>query len=299
VGYNDLASQCPDLALEWDYEKNGDLRPEQFVCGSNQNVWWKCRYGHEWKAMITQRVSKHTGCPTCLNQKVLTGYNDLSVTNPELLSEWHYEKNSDLLPTMVIAGSDRKVWWRCDQGHEWEASVYSRAKGKTRTGCPYCANKAVWIGYNDLVTVNSSLASEWNYAKNGDDRPEYYTASSGKKVWWICSEGHEWTATICNRSSKNNRTGCPVCRNQKILKGYNDLETLYPEIASEWDHEKNGTLKPSEISGGTGKKVWWKCSKGHEWEATVHSRTKLNCGCPICFNSERRGRRKKDHTETE
>lgn len=292
-GYNDLASQYPAIALEWNHDKNGDLLPNNVTIGSNKNVWWKCRFGHEWKAIVNQRTSKNTGCPICLNQKVLKGFNDLTVTNPELLSEWNYEKNGDWQPSMVIAGSDRKVWWICEKGHEWEASLYSRAKSKLKVGCPYCANKAVWVGYNDLVTANPSLALEWNYEKNGDLRPENFTVSSGKRVWWKCSLGHEWEAIICNRNSKHNQTSCPVCRNQKIVKGYNDLETLFPEIALEWNELKNGDLLPSAISGGTSKKVWWKCSKGHEWEAAVHSRTKLGCGCPICFNQERRGRRRK------
>lgn len=39
-----LAEARPDLAKEWNYEKNGDLRPEDVSCGSNKKIWW-IQYG--------------------------------------------------------------------------------------------------------------------------------------------------------------------------------------------------------------------------------------------------------------
>jgi len=137
-------------------------------------------------------------------------------------------------------------------------------------------------GFNDLSTTNPILAVEWNYKKNGDLTPNDFTANSGKKVWWICKEGHEWQATIANRNYAND---CPICQNKTILIGYNDLKTLNPTLANEWNYDKNGSLIPENFAESSGKKVWWKCTKGHEWQATIASRNS-GTGCPIC-NSER------------
>ena len=58
------------------------------------------------------------GCPYCSGLLPIEGETDLLTTNPELISEWNYEKNTLLTPNMVKAGSSDKVWWICDKGHE-------------------------------------------------------------------------------------------------------------------------------------------------------------------------------------
>ena len=78
--------------------------------------------------------------------------------------------------------------------------------------------------------------------------------------------------------------GCPFCAGQRVISGVNDLFTLRPDLAKEWDYEKNDTLKPSDVMVSSGKKVWWKCSKGHEWETTVNTRSGGR-GCPYCAHN--------------
>lgn len=112
---------------------------------------------------------------------------------------------------MFFANSHKKMWWKCNKGHEWQATIASRNKG---SGCPYCAGKKVLKGYNDLQTVNPTLASEQNYGKNGNLVPDKLTANSSKKVWWKCEKGHEWEAQVYNR---NNGRGCPYCAGRKKL----------------------------------------------------------------------------------
>lgn len=63
-GYNDLESQCPKVAKEWNYEKN-DFAPDEIVYSSNKKVWWKCsKCGHEWLTDPNHR-SRGQGCPKC------------------------------------------------------------------------------------------------------------------------------------------------------------------------------------------------------------------------------------------
>lgn len=122
-------------------------------------------------------------------------------------------------------------------------------------------------GKNDIYTVNEKLASEWNYERNGEITPSDIAIGSQKKVWWKCEKGHEWQATPHNR---NYGTGCPYCSGRLPIKGENDLVTLFPDIAREWNFKKNQGLHPEDISYGSSKKVWWKCEKGHEWQSSLY-----------------------------
>jgi len=402
-GKNDLLTVNPRLASEWNYEKNGILSPEQFLPSSGKKVWWKCHKGHEWQATINHRYNGR-GCPICDSERKTSfpeyailyylkkcslevihtykrkgyeldiylpskriaieydGYlwhknrtqkdleknfqckrdeitlyriregllslNDSSIdfvvqrdqkdlekkltevlyaitgilvdvdlerdavaieslrernekesslafSNPEAATEWNYERNGSLIPEGFPANSSKKVWWKCRRGHEWQAAISSRNKNH---GCPYCSGRYAVNGENDLKTVNPALADEWNYERNGSLIPEGFSANSSKKVWWKCSRGHEWQAVIYSRS---NGTGCPYCSGNKILKGYNDLQTVNPSLANEWNYEKNNGLTPEDVTPGSDKKVWWKCSKGHEWQSTVGHRHRGR-GCPYC-----------------
>ena len=129
----------------------------------------------------------------------------LLAVNPIVAAEWHPIKNGKLLPEYVTPGSNKKVWWICKEGHEWEAVINSRNKG---IGCPYCAGKTAIVGHNDLQTINPKLASEWHPTKNGDLKPSDVMGDSSKKVWWICKEGHEWQAVISSRKAGR---GCSIC----------------------------------------------------------------------------------------
>lgn len=406
VGYNDLATVNPELIKEWNYEKNGDMNPNIISANTNKKVWWKCRKGHEWEAVISSRNAGN-GCPYCAKElqtsfpeqaiyyyikkifpdainsdhhlnmeldifipskniaieydgvfwhknsksdekknklcednkiilfRVKENYNkenfeneylkivpcsysdsgikfavemilkyfnkeidvnldknraniysmfiqnqkehSLLNLNPILTKEWNYEKNGDLKPDMVTVSSGKKVWWKCDKGHEWMAVIRSRNDG---SGCPYCANQKILKGYNDLKTVNPKLSKEWNYEKNNGLKPDMFIGNSREKVWWICENGHEWKASIINRTRG---TSCPYCLGRQVIKGFNDLATLNPELSKEWNNEKNGNLKPDMVTVSCGKKVWWKCKNGHEWQGSIANRSK-GSGCPICGN---------------
>ena len=123
-----------------------------------------------------------------------------------MATEWNYQKNGNLTPDDVSVRSGKKVWWICKKGHEWQAMVASRFAG---SGCPFCYGRVPVKGENDLLTVNPTLAGEWNYERNAPAVPSMYLPNSSKKVWWICRKcGHEWESTISNRNKGN---GCPFC----------------------------------------------------------------------------------------
>ena len=264
----------PTLANEWNYEKNGALRPEHCSIGSGKKVWWKCQKGHEWQATITSR-NRGSGCPYCSGLKVLKEYNDLQTINPLLADEWNYEKNVGLTPVEISPNSNRRVWWKCQKGHEWQATVCGRNSG---TKCPFCSGRYAIEGETDLQTINPILTKEWFYEKNDGLTPQNVLPNSDKKVWWKCQKGHEWQATISHRT---NGRGCPYCAGRMVLGGYNDLQTVNPILAAEWNYEKNGDLTPANFTANSGKKVWWKCQKGHEWQAKIQNRNNGR-SCPYC-----------------
>lgn len=207
------------------------------------------------------------------------------IDSEELMAEWDWEKNNELglNPNQITYGSNKKAWWKCRKGHSWETSISARAKQGHQ--CVYCSNQKALKGYNDFETFCKNnallyLLQEWDYDNNAN-QPEEYTWCSGQKVYWRCNKGHSWKTSIAHRITEN--TGCPVCSNKKVLKGYNDLKTLCPIIAGEWHPTKNGDLTPDNVSIGSSKRVWWICKDGHEWQAAIYSRTGKNgTGCAVC-----------------
>lgn len=195
----------------------------------------------------------------------------------ELLAQWDRRANLPLTPETIPYGSTKKVWWQCEKGHRWQVTVNNRTS--SHTDCPYCSGRAAWPGETDLASRFPDLAREWHPTKNLPLTPDQVLPGSEKKVWWRCSLGHAWRATI---HSRTDGCGCPVCANRAVAPGVNDLATQFPRLAQEWHHTKNGTLKPWDVTFGTKRKVWWQCSKGHEWRVSVQSRTLDGTGCPVC-----------------
>lgn len=274
AGYNDLATVNPGVAASWHPAKNGSLTPKTVSAGTERRVSWVCALGHEWEAAVASRA-RGSGCPVCAGKTILAGYNDLATVNPGVAAQWHPTKNGLLTTETVTLMSHKRAWWVCPRGHEWEAAVNDRSKGH---GCPVCAGQLILAGYNDLATVNPELAASFHPTKNGLLTPEMVTLNSGQKAWWLCMFGHDWAAVVSNRA---NGHGCPVCANQIILVGFNDLVTTNPEVASSWHPTKNGSLTPELVALKSNKKVWWVCQLGHEWKTAVADRAR-GSGCPRC-----------------
>ena len=112
-----------------------------------------------------------------------------------------------LTPDDVTNGSHKKVWWRCEKGHSWQAAVKSRTLG---AGCPVCTGRLLVPGVNDFATIHPELAAQWHPTKNGALRPSDVMPRTQRKVWWQCSEGHVWQAAIYSRAGSQH-CGCPVC----------------------------------------------------------------------------------------
>lgn len=271
-----LTEKYPDIAMEWNKQKNGSLIPEMFSCASHNRVWWKCIHGHEWQAIISNRTLQGTGCPYCAGKKVLLGFNDLATLCPDIAAQWHPTMNVPLTPDNVTLNSNKKVWWVCRKGHSYEMVINNKTSG---LGCPYCSGRYAIKGETDLRSLYPELAHQWNYEKNGDLLPQNVKPNTNLKVWWRCNDGHEWEADIHNRVKGS---GCPYCSGRYPIKGVNDLLTVNTELAKQWDYDRNGTLTPCDIKPGSNKVVWWRCPKcGNSWQSSVVNRNKHH-SCPNC-----------------
>ena len=305
VGINDLETVNPELCKEWDYKKNLPLTPQNVTSGAHKNVWWICKVcGYEWKTSISNR--KINSCPQCavlkraesnMKNRVVFGVNDLESQYPEISDEWHPTKNNSLVPKEICVNSNKRVWWQCNNQHEWQESVNKRTRQMSK--CPYCTDNKVLEGYNDILTLYPELCKEWDYKNNVEISPNKITRKYGKKIWWKCSIcGHEWQTTL---RSRINGSGCKICmskkgsetRNKNLLIANKSFLDTNPNAAKDWNYEKNFPLKPEDITSGSGKIVWWKCHKcGYEWQTSVNH-VSHGTGCRHCKHQENYARKRK------
>ena len=281
-----LKTKRPDLAEEWHPTNNGSLSPEDVLTGTNEKVWWLGKCGHQWQATVSSRANQNTGCPICSGHQILSGFNDLKTKNPFLAAEWDYSKNLGLSPSYISPNSDKKVWWKCSLcGNQWDAVISSRNSG---VGCPQCGNKKLGNSQRrrmihergSLEQTAPQLAKEWHPTKNGQLTPKDIMSGSKIRVWWLSECGHEWEATVYDRTK--GVASCPYCSNKRVIEGETDLATTNPTLASEWLYSKNKPLTPNQVSEHSVKTVWWRGKCGHEWEAKIRDRAFRKQNCPFC-----------------
>lgn len=275
---NCLAFTHPDIAKLWHPQKNGLITPQDVTKGSNKKAWWKCpkRDDHEWRAVINNRSKANQGCPFCLGRKTSRDSN-LTVKFPQIAQEWDFGKNGQLKPTDVNPKSNKKVWWKCPKGHEYDTKVCHRTRPNAR--CPYCVGRKL-SPERSLTTCNPKLAAEFHPTKNGPLTAADVFISSGKRYWWLCNSNstHEWRSTVDNRQRG---TGCPYCAGKKTMVE-DSFAHKYPNLLEEWDLDLN-EKDPFSLALKSNHRVHWKCKNKqyHLWTATVASRTEGG-GCPYC-----------------
>ena len=319
AGYNDLASKRPDVAKEWDYERNKgllnkygeQLLPTNVGVQSNKKVWWHIFVEKNgklvelpWDATISHRTGKNRsdGCPYIGSSpsRVLKGFNDMASNYPKLAEQW--SPKNPIGPDEVMKGCNKIYKWNLryfdektnkEFVFEWKAApAWRNADGSDNV---FLANKRVWPGFNDLKSIFPEVAKEWDYEKNGDVRPEDVCYMTQKKYYWIKEivnsdgsiEMFSWTQSPYLRTIMGR--GCPAeGHNQfSLRKGYNDLKTIHPDLAEEWNYNKN-VNNPEDYQPGSPKKVWWikKVSDDDgrkaiiEWQATISRRAESK-RCPF------------------
>ena len=232
AGFNDLATTHPEIAKEadgWD--------ASEYTFGSAKKMSWVCPQGHHWIAAISDR--RETGCAVCSGRKVEAGLNDLSTTHPKIAAQAYGWDPKEIREKSGIIKS-----WRCHLGHVWRASTAMRTRGN---GCPYCSGAKVLVGFNDLATTHPDLAMT---AVGWD--PGQFSAGSGKKMRWVCGEGHQWDTRIISRT---HGSGCPTCS----LTQYDPNENgwLYFLRHENWDMLQIGITNQPEKRLAKHSKIGW------------------------------------------
>lgn len=201
-GFNDLATTHPELADQWDYQKN-KKRPTEITHGVKTKVWWTdARCGHSWEMSPLHRTKlKDPSCIVCRS---------VAVKHPELVKEWA-DKND---PFTIAAGSHTRIKWKCllNPKHVWDAATYNRST--MNQGCPYCAGRKVISGESDVMTTHPHLVQEWDESKDLGT----FSFGSNYKAQWKCTKdkNHTWKATISDRAA--GRSHCPHCSNHVSKK---------------------------------------------------------------------------------
>ncbi len=343
--HNDLATLHPKIASQWHPTRNGAITPCNIVAGGNKPYWWKCEIcGFEWNASIASRI-RGRSCPECA--KIQRGIShstnkakrngSLQETHPDLAAQWNYTMNTTISPNEITFGSSKKVWWICERGHEWMATISSRVRGNSCqkcndeyhtsfpeqvlcfyfSQCTPAINRAHVQGREiDVYLPDLNIGIEYDgkyYHSNRaaqDLAKVHYFAQHGIRIIRIV-ESNIFDASndvIQYPATKDYSSltdaliyvmdllnlevpDINISRDSGIIYGHyiyqqksRSLAVVCPNVAAEWDYEKNHPVTPELISYGSKKIFWWKCKNGHSWQAPVCARTNKHGGrgCGFC-----------------
>ena len=277
---------------------NNSVPASKIGKATRAKVWWKCENPKHspWLASVAAVTWKCSGCPTCSNRRIEPGVNDILTLFPNVCKDWDYDKNSGIDIRLTSPGSNQKIWWRCSKcGKKWRQSPSKKINTKRSdiAGCAKCR-------IVEMTNINENL-EDWcvrnrkpeilrEYNRGRNELPASKVGKcSGKHVKWVCAKGHAWEAPPNNRTNPKKVRGCPVCGRKKLVPGVNDFGTLFPDIAKEWDYEKNYPKTPADVFPGNNTTwYWWKCSNGHSYRTKLNNKTSAanRSGCPYCQNDK-------------
>lgn len=267
----------PSLLNEWSEANTSDSTRLL----KNYEYLWKCPQGHDYSLKLVLRIERELKCPYCSGRRILTGFNDVATTDPDIARK--FSENSPYSPTELTRGSKRKVRLLCDKEHEYEQTMKNAAI--LRRGCPYCSGYSKKKGYNDLQTMLPEIAEEYSL-DNIIPVEDIWAISSEEyciNVKWVCrkNKNHVWNGVLNQRIKNKLIDFCPYCRGVINEVGVNDLATLYPLLKNEWSSKNEKPL--SDYTHQSCYKAIWECEKGHEWESYIFHRTDGGGKCKQCY----------------
>ena len=276
---NDISITHPHLAAE--YVEILNTRPlSEIKRGSNYNIHWKCSECNQYfvakpSSRTRYKDGKLHGCPYCAGKLPIPGINDFKTLKPVIADEWDYDAN-DKGPEEYTVYSMKNVYWKCknDNSHKWLAAVQARSKGGYK--CPICYPTRKKVP--KFSNAHPEHLQYWDYNKN-KKAPDQYNQYSNAKVWWICSEGHEFQQVIGRIAMKG--FYCVICENSYLVEGINDVATVYPRFVEIWDYEKN-EVTPNQVRYAENVYYHYRCNLGHSWWGTLKSVVDDDYECVYC-----------------
>lgn len=241
---------------QWDPIENSQPFPENPTENKDIVGKWKCEKGHFWYETIENRAHYQI-CHMCYSPRCATEIYNLFYLRPDLDKDWHPTKNKGFTSDEITPGSNKKVWWVCEKGHEWKTQASARTRGN---GCPECSNQKVGKD-NNLAVLRPDLLVEWDQEANGDLAPQNVIPGSSKKVAWKCEKGHQWKEKIFSRVRRE--YGCSTCFPQtkntsnvdKLVLKKKGNNLLPHDLYKEWHPIKNGLFNLENVSLNTNKRA--------------------------------------------
>ena len=281
--YNDLATINPNLASEWNYERNSGLingngidisTPDKVSAVSGQSVWWKCSKGHEWQAKISNRVNGR-GCPLC---------SSAGTSVPEQGVAFYLESVCRIEQRINIENKEIDIFIPdFNIGIEYDGVYYHGSKNELRDTEKDGAliQSGIRLIRIKESTKNEVIEGKPLIIKYGFDylKGNYEWAIRTLCVWLARFTGNDEFNCIDIDVKRD------LLKIRERINLYNKNESIsnkYPEIAKDWNYERNGILTPDMFTFGSDIRVWWKCSNGHEWQTSISHRTNRGDGCPFC-----------------
>lgn len=274
VGENDLKSKFPELAAEFNCDRN-NLTPDKVIQSSITEYWWKCKEGHEFFRSPYHRTSGFSGCPICARTQIEKGINDFQSAFPKIVDIWDYEQNG-LGPDEISDKNTSKFFFKCSKGHQYESYLSTTIFNDCE--CLICKNVLIQAGINDLLTSNPELAEE--FSPNEIRKPEEFTKDMSYSILWRCPKcSGDYKYSIKDRELHDD--SCPYCNRKRPLLGYNSLVDTHPELAKEWSPKNE--RKAETFTKDVNMYVKWICPtcKG-EYSANLAEREVSDDSCPYC-----------------
>jgi len=243
-------------------KRNGICITEKYK-NSKTKIKWQCSEGHQWEA-IYDSIRAGKWCPECGRQKSILA-RTYSIENAQNLAK---EYNGKCLST-EYNNNRTKLVWECAEGHHWEANYNSVQNG---SWCPECGRKKSGLARRNSIEDAQKLAKE----RGGKCLSKIYIGATSKLLW-ECSEGHQWESAYGNIQSG---TWCPECDRQK--KGL--ARTVSIEDAQKLAKDRGGKCLSKKYERSNAK-LKWRCSEGHQWDATYES-IKRGSWCLKCSGKE-------------
>lgn len=191
---NTIVAVMPDIVNWWDYEKNGEDRPEKHRKNDSAKVWWKCpKCEYSWKSEIASKRAGKGLCPCCdLGIAFKEGVNDALTKCPDIAKDWDYEKNA-MPPSKCFITSKDIVFWKCGTcGYEWAGAIsghFSRNKDGTYRlrKCLVCNGKKTFSGAKNLESEYPEIAAEYVPELNSVPLSSLLP-NSAQMITWRCKD---------------------------------------------------------------------------------------------------------------
>lgn len=163
-----LAKLHPEIAAEWDYDRNSPLTPDKIAARSGRKAWWVCPNGHRYSSVVATRVgsanSKRSGCPICANVGAslyvdgkYIGEHSLAKERPDIAAEYMNDKN-EFSSDNISVGSNKKAWFKCSKcGYEWQSKINNRTSNNNQ-GCPACGKEKLRLSISKpIICVETGI----------------------------------------------------------------------------------------------------------------------------------------------